>query len=175
MSKASKADLAFGKTYERPLAEALAARLWPGSVVIEAAEYSDIDWMVAVEGKLVAAVEVKARRIESTKYEDTLVAWAKYDAARGLRKHFKVRTACLVAFSDRAGFFWLDELPNGRRQIVRRDRPGSPPVEHALYLHERFTWVDGLLLPTEPVIDAGEGTGAGGDTAMGTGGAVPAV
>lgn len=148
MSRASKTDLEFGKRYERQGAEALASHLWPGAVVIEAAMYSDIDWMVAVEGKLVAAVEVKARRIESTKYEDTLVAWAKYDAAKGLRKHFKVRTACLIIFSDRAGYFWLDEMPNGRRQIARKDRPGSAPVEHGLYLHERFTWVDGLTLPT---------------------------
>jgi hypothetical protein len=157
MSRATKADLDFGKAYERRGAELLAEKLWPGATVIEAAQYSDIDWMVALNGKLVGAIEVKARRVESTRYEDTLVAWRKYDAAKALKTFFKVRTACLIIFTDRAGYFWLDEMPNGRRQIVRKDRPSEPPVEHGLYLHDRLTWEDGL----GALLDASVGPTAG--------------
>jgi hypothetical protein len=156
MSRATAEELAFGKARERLGAELLAEELWPGSTVIECATYAEVDFAVSMNGKLVGYIEVKARRNVSSDFEDTLVTWSKHDTGRFVKKFFKVRTVALVIFTDTAGYFYLDETPDGRRPIQRRDRLDQPPVEHALYRHERMVWAENIKKRLDERLEAQE-------------------
>lgn len=149
-----QSELAFGKTYERVAAEAYVEKRWPGAQLIESPAYADLDWQVVRPREsqpplLLAWLEVKTRRIDSKKYEDTIVAYRKHDAARFGRAFFKVPTVCLVLFTDTVATFDLHDAPDGKREIGRYDRPGGA-IPHALYLHSRFEWHPELL---EPILE----------------------
>lgn len=144
-----KTELAWGKKFEYVAAEAYAAKRWPVAQLVEAPAYSDLDFAVIKPQEsgppvLAAFLEVKTRRIDSAKYDSTIVAWRKHDAARFGRTFFKVPTVCLVVFTDAVATFDLHDLPDGKQKIGRYDRPG-PEVEHALYLHTRFEYHNELL------------------------------
>lgn len=145
------AELQFGKQYERIAAEVFIAKRWPSAKLVEAPAYSDVDWFVVEPqaggpDKLIALLEVKTRRIDSKKYDSTIVAARKHDAARYAKAFFKVPTVCLVLFTDAVATFDLHEAPDGRQIIGRGDRPGSQML-HALYLHSRFEYHNELLEP----------------------------
>lgn len=149
-----KEELLFGKRFEYVAAEAYVAKRWPGAQLVEAPAYSDLDFAVIKPQEsgppvLAAFLEVKTRRIDSAKYDSTIVAWRKYDAARFGRAFFKVPTVCLVVFTDAVATFDLHDLPDGKQKIGRFDRPGTE-VDHALYLHSRFEWHPELL---EPILE----------------------
>lgn len=150
------AELAFGKVYERVAAEHYAAKRWPGAQLAECAAYADIDFVVTSStGKFLGFIETKARRISSTRYESTIVAYRKHDAARYGKYYFKVPTVCLVLFTDAVATFNLHEDPDGAETITRHDRGTSAP--HALYAHSRFEWHNELLEPIAVAVRAEQG------------------
>lgn len=137
-----RSELAFGKVWERIAAEEYARKRWPTAQIIQNPAYADIDWLVVApkgdEPALVAALEIKARRIDSKRYESAIVAFRKHDAARFMRTFFKVPTVCLVLYTDTVATFSLAETPAGKELVTRFDREKG--VEHALYLHSAFEW-----------------------------------
>src|SRR5687767_1527186 len=98
-----KTDLRFGKLYELAAAQLCAEQLWPGSTVAACPTYADIDFVVTVAEKgLVAFLEIKTRRVDSAKYDSTIVHVNKHHAGRWGKTFFKVPTVCLVVFTDNA-------------------------------------------------------------------------
>lgn len=137
-------DYGFGKQYERKAAEAVVALRWPGARVAEMPTFSDIDWLVlGKDDAVLGLVEVKARRIASTAYRDTLVAWRKHTAAKCLKEHLKVATLCVVVFTDTIAAFDLCETPAGKMTLDVRGT--GRQIEHCLYLHSTFTFYPELL------------------------------
>lgn len=139
-------ELQFGKRYERAAAAAFVAEQFGvGHSLIECPAFADIDWMVQDDkGMLAAFVEVKTRRVSSTKYASTIVSKRKTDAGRYGKFYFKVPSYAVVVFTDNFGVFKLHEQPDGFEPITRYDRPGVE-VEHAVFKHERLEWYPHLL------------------------------
>lgn len=142
-SKANADDLSLGEQYEMRAAQALATRLWPGSVAVKRDQYAAIDCDIMLDGACVAFVEVKKRRVASTEYEDTAVYYKKVVAARNLARFYGLPVFCLVVFEDRAGSFDLTAEPDRCENLMRADRPGG--YKHAFYKIERLRWHENLL------------------------------
>lgn len=148
-------ELLWGKRYERPAAEAFARKLYgPDVIVAELPARASFDFSVSLPGengrRLVAMIEVKGRRIKSTDYEDTIVVWDKYDAARFTKKFYQVPVWCVVAYTDTLASFRLDKKPDEKRAIYRRDRHTS--ADHAAYKNAKMEYhpelVRQLTMPT---------------------------
>jgi Holliday junction resolvase-like predicted endonuclease len=141
-------ELDWGKVFERIAAEEYAKLVWgAGAVVVENPAKADADFTVAADGKLVAFLEVKARRARSTQYEDTIVVTRKYDLGRYARMFFQVPTHCVLVFEDTVGMFRLDEKPDGKRMVTRQDR--GTTGEHCYWGHKRMEWFPELLARIE--------------------------
>lgn len=150
MSFNIRAELAFGKVYERIGAEVVAEKLWPGCTLVATQGFADIDFIVGMpqpDGSLrhIAFLETKARRCSITQYDSTIVAERKHTAARWGREFYKVETVCLVLFIDGVATFPLHTPPDKVDIVVRHDRPGRNKMQHAFYLHSRFSRHDELL------------------------------
>jgi hypothetical protein len=138
-----KGELAFGKVYEEVAARKYAATVWPGALVAPCNTFADIDFVVVDPAKgLVGFIEVKTRKIPSTKYDSTIVSLRKHHAGRWGREFFKVPTMCVVLFTDTCGVFDLKETPDLIAPITRWDR--GKPIDHAHYNHSRLTWLPEL-------------------------------
>lgn len=149
-------ELQFGKQYEYEAGRRVAERLWPGSSVVEAQPYADLDFAVTLPGtppRWVGLIEVKARRMSVHQYESTIVSWRKYQAALAAREYFKVATYAVIVFTDALAVLDLTVTPDTRETIYRRDRPGVG-VEHAVYKHSRFVYHNDLLIPLLEVVRA---------------------
>lgn len=143
-----------GKKWERPAAEALAQKLWPGSKVVEHQPHSHIDLaVVSPEGRFICQLEVKRRFVNHDTYPTTMVLWEKHDAARFTKRFFNAPTLCLIVFDDRVGFFHLENAPTGKEIKSRRDRPGSEKL-YALYDVNIMVWQDDLLEPIRAAVAA---------------------
>jgi hypothetical protein len=139
-----KGELAFGKVYERVAAEQYAALTWPGAIVAPCNTFADIDFIVVDPAKgLVGFVEIKTRKIASTKYDSTIVSMRKHEAGRYGQHYFKVPTMCVVVFTDNAGVFDLKLTPDLVAPITRWDR--DKPVPHAHYNHDKLVWMPNLF------------------------------
>lgn len=152
-STPSKEDLEYGKRYERAAAEVLVAKLWPGAQVVERDTYAAIDFDVILDGKRIAFLEVKRRRVESTAFEDTAVNWKKYLAGKNLNNYFHLPVICLVVFEDRVETFSLVETPDRKEWISREDRDGQG-CWHAFYGINRLEWHDELKEAIEAAAQA---------------------
>lgn len=157
-----KAELAFGKVYERIAAEVVAAKLWPGCTLIATQSFADIDFIVAMpqpDGTLkhIAFLETKARRCSITQYESTIVAERKHTAGRYGREFYKVPTVCLVLFTDGVATFNLHLAPDKVENVTRHDRPGQRGMQHAFYMHDKFERHDELLEEIARRVDVEQG------------------
>jgi hypothetical protein len=152
-SKASKGDLSFGLSRERRAAELFVNLKWPGATLAGAATFSHIDFVVIREEKIIAFLEVKARRCPSTAFVTTAVAFTKHEAAQALQKFMSAPTFCLVVFTDQMGSFLLTRRPAGKEFIGRVDR-GGVGTEHALYPVADMTFHDGLAQELEEQLGA---------------------
>lgn len=138
------AELAFGKAFERVAAEKYAAQTWPGSVIAPCPTYADVDFVaISPLTGLLGFIEVKTRRIPSTKYDSTIVSLRKHHTGRYAKEFLKVPTPCVVIFTDTLGVFDLRLVPDTIAPIGRWDRPGKE-VDHAHYLHSRLVWMPEL-------------------------------
>lgn len=143
-SQASDKDLEYGFFCEQPAATVLAEALFPGSYVEPRDTFSAIDANVMLGTQPVAFIEVKRRRVKHDAYDTTAVHWSKYIAARNFLQYYGVRTYCLVIFEDRVGWFYLDEKPDRKEMIARKDRDGVE-YPHAMYGLDRMVWRDDLM------------------------------
>lgn len=150
-SRASREDLEFGKLWERSAAQAFINRRWPGATLAGCPTFSHIDFSVVQDGRMIAFIEVKRRKMESGRYPSTIVSWEKHDAGRFTKKYFKVPVFCLIVFDDKVGYFDLATNPDGKQFVGRADRGGAGG-DHAVYNNEHFIWIDGLLEEIEALI-----------------------
>lgn len=140
-----KAELARGKIYEELVARTIAEAIWPGSEVAESPAYADIDFAVFTPNRrFLGLLEVKSRRVDSRRFDTTIVSRRKYDAALYAQRYLKVKTACVVYFTDNLGFFWLNEPPDGYNEILRGDR-GTAAVPHVFYKVDRLQFFPELF------------------------------
>ena len=143
-STPSQVDLEMGQKFEQVAADLFVKHLWGASYsAVKRSERSFIDMSVVSGAEVYALLEVKARRVDSDIYDSTIVHVNKHTSARSLYTMRGWRTACLVIFEDKAGYFWLDERPDGKEFVARADRNGEG-ADHALYSHTRIIWVEGL-------------------------------
>jgi Holliday junction resolvase-like predicted endonuclease len=132
------AELRFGKRYEEVAARLYAEKEWPGCTIAPCATYADVDYAVMTPEKgLVALIEIKTRRCTSEKYDSTIVSLRKHHTGRYAKEFLKVKTPCVVIFTDTAAVFSLHEVPDSVEPITRYDRPGQT-VDHAHYKHSRL-------------------------------------
>lgn len=151
-NRPTRVEFENGRKWERPAAEALVQKLWPGSKVVEHQPYSHIDLaVISPEGRFICQLEVKRRFVNHDAYSTTMVPWEKHDAGRFAKRYFNVPTLCLIVFDDRVGFFHLEKAPTGKEIKGRRDRPGSEKL-YALYDINRMVWQDDLLEPIKQAV-----------------------
>lgn len=144
-------DGAFGAIYERIVAEVAAEHLWPSSYVVCCSTFSDLDFMAVLAsatpgepGKLVGCLEVKARRVLSTRYVSTIISERKVIAARALRAYLKAPSHCAILFTDTLALFSL-ALPADAVELIGRPDRGGTGVPHAVYAHSRLTFYPTLF------------------------------
>lgn len=107
-------------------------------------ELDQYDFLVlAKSGLPLCFVEVKVRRVKFGLYGDVLAPWSKHTFARAASKHqlpFLLVTeyACnaLVEVD-------LTVQPASRRNVARRDRPGTAPIPHGLYAGDQLVVLAG--------------------------------
>ena len=150
-STASETDLTLGEAYEIVAAQALVDQLWPGAKAVKREKFAAVDCNVVLDGKTIAFIEVKKRRVESTAFPDTAVYYKKVVAARNLNKFYHLPVFCLVVFNDRAGTFDMTGKPDRTEDLVREDRDGVG-YKHAFYNIDRLEWHDGLVGAIEAAV-----------------------
>jgi hypothetical protein len=136
-------ELAWGTLRERPVAEAIARKLYPGSSVVRYKQYSCVDWAVIFEDEIVAGIEIKARRVSRHDFDSTIFPIEKYHAGRYSRRFYEAPTYGAVLFTDGLATLDLGLEPDEEKLIHRSGEP--VPVLHALYKHSRLDWHDELF------------------------------
>lgn len=131
-----KSELAYGKQYERKIAELWLGKVMPGAQLVEIVGRSQLDFMVIRDDEAVCLLEIKKRRIASTDFETIIFDYEKHNAARFAITSLKMPTYAIVAYNDTVAEWRLDEAPDGTEVIKRWDRYGSGKP-HALYRVER--------------------------------------
>lgn len=149
-SKASESDLRFGLRVERVAAELFMRRQWPDRNVrlVDNAKYSSLDYAVVEDcpdghTRMVAYIEVKARRTRHDAYPTTIVSLDKHEAGCLVKRFFRIPSYGLVVFTNSAGYFSLSEPPDRVEYIARMDRDGKG-ADHGHYSMSRVTLLDGF-------------------------------
>jgi hypothetical protein len=143
-------DFAFGKRRERLVAAAFAEKIWPGSIIADLPAYSHLDFAVIQQSEddrwqTVALLEVKTRRVSSTRYDTTIVASRKTAVAQSVKEGLKLPVGCLVLFADgKLASFDLTQPPDSETTLLAKERSGRP-VRHNEYSHARFTYHNELV------------------------------
>ena len=153
-NRATPESLAEGRRWERPAGEALIAKRWPGSRLVEHQAFSHIDLgVVRADGLFICGLEVKHRGGAHNAFARTMVLWDKHEAAVFFKKYFNAPTYCLLVFDDRVGILNLEDAPADKKVIARGDREDSEKL-YALYALTQITWLDDLLEPIKTRVEA---------------------
>ena len=104
-----------------------------------------IDWWAERDGKVVAFVELKCRKIPSTKYSTVFVTLRKWlDLLRAHEWTIDgVPSLIVVRWTDRIGYYEITDLPPGRLSVLRRrehrvEQDTEPAFELPI---SAFTWL----------------------------------
>lgn len=104
-----------------------------------------IDWWAERDGKVVAFVELKCRKIPSTKYSTVFVTLRKWlDLLRAHEWTIDgVPALIVVRWTDRIGYYEITDLPPGRLSVLRRrehrvEQDTEPAWELPI---SAFTWL----------------------------------
>jgi hypothetical protein len=81
----------------------------------------------------VAYVEVKRRRTDFAKYQDAMFPWRKHDLGKALYPHSIPFVGVTEYGCGTLVEVDLAVVPAVVKNVVRADRPGTPPVRHGLY------------------------------------------
>lgn len=138
-------DVAFGKQFERTIAQVYIDKVYKDAFLVEMPTYSDIDFAVICKGKIIAFIETKTRKIASTLYDSTMLSERKHIAAKDIKNSLKVPVIALIAFTDVVASFSLVDVPDEVKFVGRRDR-GMRGTEHAFYLHSRMVMHPDLVV-----------------------------
>lgn len=111
--------------------------------VIKGRQFSDWDYfLLDSEGYPLCYVEIKVRRKPLATFGDAIAPWRKHEKAVWLAER-KIAFWMLTEYPDALVQLDLAEEPAQRRNIRRRDRPGTPAVPHGLWSADQFEIVDG--------------------------------
>ena len=99
-------------------------------------EYNDFDYLALseVNGFPVCYIEIKSRRSPVSKYGDCIMPLRKHTRAKELWQEHKVPALCVTEYGDGCLVqVNITHPPAKTMNIRRKDRPGTPPVPHAVY------------------------------------------
>lgn len=140
------AEVAFGEGQEKAvLRRWMAAKgIDPDSVrVIKSRAFQDWDWLLLDgEGFPLCYVEIKVRRQALATFGDAIAPWRKHEAARKLARR-EIAFVMVTEYPDALVQLDLAESPADKRNIRRRDRPGTSPVLHGLWAASQFEVLEG--------------------------------
>jgi hypothetical protein len=132
------AEVAFGTSHEGRILKRWAAssRYAAGARgYLKGGRYDDFDFVVfGGDGLVICYLEVKLRRSPLSRFGDVMFPARKHDFAVMARS--KRRTPVVAVTEYGCGALvevGLWQEPDARRDIVRRDRPGTNPVPHVFY------------------------------------------
>lgn len=137
-------EVAFGESAEERILSRwlkLSAFAEGHSGYLHSPDFKDFDFYVHDrDGFVIAYCEVKRRRTPWGQYPDVIFP---------IRKHKRAKTASLKHSMPFIGVteygcgtlveINLAKAPSGKKMIARRDRPGTPAVEHAIYSLRQLT------------------------------------
>jgi len=99
-------------------------------------EYNDFDYLVLKEenGFPLCYLEIKSRRANIDTYGDCIVPFRKVERAEELAEKHRIIAFCVTEYSD-GNLVQVDltETPYAKKNIRRKDRPGTAAVPHAVY------------------------------------------
>ncbi len=126
-------DLAFGKEAEARIAATVVEALYPNGVAIRWPETALVDFVIVQHKVVVAALEVKRRRVPSTQFEDTILPEAIVATGVELTERLKIPLLAAIAFSDNTlVVFRVTPQPKTRMVL---DRAGKPVPHHCFPLN----------------------------------------
>ncbi len=97
---AFKTDLAFGKEAEARIADIVVEALYPNGVAVRWPEKALVDFVIVQNAVVVAALEVKRRRVASTAFKETILPEAIVTTGVELTGRLKIPLLAAIAFSD---------------------------------------------------------------------------
>ena len=123
-------DIAWGLDAQTRIAQKYADTL--GGYLIGLPTFALVDFLVFRDGVVIAAVEVKRRRIRSDAFATALMPASKIRAAELLKEALDISTVAVVEYTDRTVVYDLNDSGSigEERFIARMDRPGTAPIRH---------------------------------------------
>lgn len=131
-----KTDLAFGTEQELSAAQIFIDKQYPGGIAYKLPGYSDLDFIIIVDGKVKAFIEIKTRRNKTDEYDSTILPLRKHTIAKEIQQTLRVPVYAVISFTDGVVSFRLDEDPDNTAYVKRSDRNNGS--QHVYYSKERF-------------------------------------
>lgn len=138
------AEVAFGTSHEgRILSRWAASSKYAAGArrFIKGGRYDDYDFVIFDgDGLVICYLEVKLRRSPLSRFGDVMFPARKREFALTARTKRKTPVVAVTEYG--CGSLVEVELwrePDSRRDIVRRDRPGTKPVPHIFYTKAKMT------------------------------------
>lgn len=129
---AFKTDLAFGKKAEARIAAAVVEALYPNGVAVRWPETALVDFVIVQNAVVVAALEVKRRRVASTAFKETILPEAIVATGVELTERLKIPLLAAIAFSDDTLFIF--RVVPQPKVIQVPSRAGKPIPHHCFPL-----------------------------------------
>lgn len=107
-------------------------------------EYNDFDYLILEHstGFPLCYLEVKSRRAPITKYGDCIMPLRKHERALELWEKHSIAAVCVTEYGDGSlVVVQMRDVPASTRKIRRKDRPGTPAVDHAIYSKSQMTLI----------------------------------
>jgi len=127
-----RTDLAYGKAAEAQIAAAVVEALYPSGVAVRWPETALVDFVIIQNAVVVAALEVKRRRVPSTAFNETILPEAIVRTGVELTERLKVPLLAAIAFSDDTLFVFRVTPQSKIVQIP--NRAGRPIPHHCFSL-----------------------------------------
>lgn len=138
------AEIAWGESFEKPIGQAFIDIFYPGAALHKNAKNADLDFRIVDNGKTIAYLEIKKRRIASTDYDSTIVAERKHIRAKKLKTERNISTYVVIAYTDIMLYFDLATEPNKVANVYRKDRGQN--MSHAYYCHAIMQELKGTII-----------------------------
>ena len=122
-----KTDLAYGKAAEAQIAAAVVEALYTSGVAVRWPEKALVDFVIIQNAVIVAALEVKRRRVPSTAFNETILPEAIVRTGVELTERLKVPLLAAIAFSDDTLFVFRVEP---QRKVVQIPNRAGKPIPH---------------------------------------------
>jgi len=129
---AFRTDLTFGKAAETRIAAAVIEALFPSGVAVRWPETALVDFVIIQNAVVVAALEVKRRRVPSTAFNETILPEVIVRTGVELTERLKIPLLAAIAFSDDTLFVF--RVQPQQKVIQIPNRVGKPIPHHCFSL-----------------------------------------